>query len=133
MLDDLLNSDDTTKDPMFVCLVPRYFGRLAREKFGLWQWRISVMAFLNVLLTIVNKSGFIHEFRYVKDLRKSSAAGFIFEDMDLLKESIKVNTKKPTQHKINTLITTTICFADRMSLLSCVPPLRRKMHDLVVT
>lgn len=132
MLDDLLNSDEARKDPILFRLVPRYFG-LARDKFGFWQCRISVMAFLNVLLTIVNKSGFIHELRYVKDFRKSSAAGFIFEDIVFLMESIKVNTKNPTQHKINTLITTTICFAERMSLFSCVPPLRRKMHVLVVT
>ena len=91
------------------------------------------MAFLNVLLTIVNKSGFIHELRYVRDFRKSSTAGFIVVDMDFLEESNKVITKNPTQHKINTLITRTICFAERMSLFSWVPPLRRKTHDLVVT
>lgn len=52
------------------------------------------MVFLNVLLIIVNKSGFIYEFRYVKDFKKFNVVGFIVEDIDCLMESIKVNIKK---------------------------------------
>lgn len=132
LADDLLENDDGREDPKRFRLVPKNLN-LSGVICGLWQRRISVMAFLKVLLTIVNKSGFIHEFRYVRDLRKSRTAGFIVEEVDLLVDRIRVNTKNPTQHKINTLITRTICFAERISLLSCVPPLRRKTQVLVVT